>query len=178
MFSPASLFHVFTSFLVFFWRPLGFFWRPFGAFVVSLAFWCHHFGCLWRAWAVCGPSLLLFVVPLARLGCLWARGPLRDCFLLHFRLILVSFFEQFGGGFASFCILVLSGAAFGFCSWCDCLGIFRDGIRWIWERTGRIIEDRQREIRKRREEKGGEPSTAQCAFMAIWLPSRKYSKSK
>ena len=58
-------------------------------------------------------------------------------------------------------ILVLSGAAFGFCSWCDCLGIFRDGIRWIWERTGRIIEDRQREIRKRREEKRGEQSTAE-----------------
>ena len=102
MFSLASLFPVFLQFLVFFWRPLGFFWRPFGAFVVSLAFWCHPFGCLWLAWALCGPSLLLFVVPLARLGCLWARGPLRDCFLLHFRFILVSLFEQFGGGVLSF----------------------------------------------------------------------------
>ena len=77
-------FMFFSLFLVFFWRPLGFFWRPFGAFVVSLAFWCHPFGCLWLAWALCGPSLLLFVVSLARLGCLWARGPLRECFLLHF----------------------------------------------------------------------------------------------
>ena len=94
-------FSCFFTILVFFWRPLGFFWRPFGAFVVSLAFWCHPFGCLWLAWALCGPSLLLFVVSLARLGCLWARGPLRDCFLLHFRFILVSFFEQFGGGVLS-----------------------------------------------------------------------------
>ena len=44
MFSPASLFHVFSSFFVFCWRLLGFFWRSFGAFVVSLAFWCHPFG--------------------------------------------------------------------------------------------------------------------------------------
>ena len=85
MFSPASLFHVFSPFLMLFWRPLDSFWRPFGAFVVSLAFWCHPFGCLWLAWALCGPSLLLFVVPLARLGCLWARGPLRGCFLVRFR---------------------------------------------------------------------------------------------
>ena len=30
-------------------------------------------------------SLLLLVVPLARLGCLWARGSLLGCFLNHFR---------------------------------------------------------------------------------------------
>ena len=50
-----------------------------------LACWCHPFGCLWLAWAVCGLSLLLFVVPLARLGCLWARGSLRGCFLVRSR---------------------------------------------------------------------------------------------
>ena len=72
------------------------FWSFFGGLGVSfrilveplsslLACWCHPFGCLWLAWAVCGLSLLLFVVPLARLGCLWARGPLRGCFLVHFR---------------------------------------------------------------------------------------------
>ena len=42
--------------------------------------------------------LLLFVVPLARLGCLWARGPLQDCLLLHFWSILGSFLEELGGG--------------------------------------------------------------------------------
>ena len=66
--------------------------------------------------------------------------------------------------FEVFLILVLSGAAFGFCSWCDCLGIFRDGIRWIWERTGRIIEDRQRELEnggKRREESRAQQSRAE-----------------
>ena len=93
----------FFTFFHDFWCLLGgllaFFWGPFGAPVVSLACWRRPFGCLWLAWAVCGPSLLLFVVPLARLGCLWARGPLRDRFLLHFRFMLVSFFEQFGVGF-------------------------------------------------------------------------------
>ena len=72
------------------------FWSVFGGLGVSfgilleplsslLACWCHPFGCLWLAWAVCGLSLLLFVVCLARLGCLWARGSLWGCFLLHFR---------------------------------------------------------------------------------------------
>ena len=56
------------SCLVVCWKPLGIFWRPFGAFVVSLACWCHPFVCLWLAWAVCGPSMLIFVAPLARLG--------------------------------------------------------------------------------------------------------------
>ena len=78
-------FSCFFIIFVFVGRPLGFFWRPSAAFVVSLPFWCHPFGCLWLAWAVFGLSLLLFVVPLACLGCLWAWGPLRACFLVHFR---------------------------------------------------------------------------------------------
>ena len=69
MFSFSSLvrvfFHNFRSLL-----PLGVFWWPFGVSVVSLACWCHSFGCLWLAWAVCGLPLLLFVVPLPRLGSL------------------------------------------------------------------------------------------------------------
>ena len=67
---------------------LAVFWRPFGVSVVSLACRCHPCGSLWLAWAVCGLSLLLFVVPLACLGCLWARGPLRVCFFgLFSRLV-------------------------------------------------------------------------------------------
>merc|ERR1711966_101148 len=56
-------------------------------------------------WSLCrlfGFLVSSFWVPLARLGCLWARGPLRDCFLLHFRFTLVLFFEQLGGGVLSF----------------------------------------------------------------------------
>ena len=85
------LFSIFLSFLCFS-LFLGFFWRPWGHFGILLdlwsfllACWCHPFWRLWLAWAVCGPSLLLFVVPLARLGCLWARGPLQACFLVNFR---------------------------------------------------------------------------------------------
>ena len=85
MCSLASAFHAFSYLLMSLGRSSGVFWRPFGVSVVSLACWCYPFGCLWLAWAVCGLSLLLFVVPLARLGCLWARGPLRGCFLVHFR---------------------------------------------------------------------------------------------
>ena len=44
-----------------FGKPLRFCWRPFGTSVVSLACWCHPFGCLWLAWAVFGLSLVLFV---------------------------------------------------------------------------------------------------------------------
>ena len=47
-----------------FWCLLGsilaLLWRPFGAIAVSLACWCHPFGCVWLAWAVCGVSLLVF----------------------------------------------------------------------------------------------------------------------
>ena len=65
-------FHLLVFFMLFIffvlsWRPLGFFWRFFGASVVSFACWCHPCRCLWLAWAVCGLSLLLFVVPVARL---------------------------------------------------------------------------------------------------------------
>ena len=96
----------------------------------------------------CAPSSLEGHV----LGTLTQRSAARFIFY-SFSCHLLS---NSGVDFKVFLILVLSGAAFGVCSWCDCLGIFRDGIRWIWERTGRIIEDRQREIRKRREEKRGD----------------------
>ena len=70
---------------------LALLWCSFGVSDLSLACWCRSFRCLWLAWAVCGLSLLLFLVPLARQGCLWARGWLRDRFsapfLNHFGLI-------------------------------------------------------------------------------------------
>ena len=68
--------------------------RHFGASVFSLACWCHPVGCLWLAWAVRGLSLLLFVVPLARLGCLWALSAtfygfwhIQDCFWITLGLV-------------------------------------------------------------------------------------------
>ena len=58
------------------------FWSVLGGLGVSFRFFCRVGVILL---GVCGLSLLLFVVPLARLGCLWARGSLRGCFLFHFR---------------------------------------------------------------------------------------------
>ncbi len=81
-----SCFHIIFSV---FSEALGLLLASFWSLCRLFGFLVSSFRYLWRAWAVCGHSLLLFVVPLARLGCLWARGPLRDCFLLHFRLILV-----------------------------------------------------------------------------------------
>ena len=79
-FPPACFFTFFYYFLYRFggiWVSFG---AVFGASVVSLACWGHPCTCLWLAWAVCGLSLLLFIVPVARLGCLWARGLLQDRF--------------------------------------------------------------------------------------------------
>ena len=82
----ASL--AFSSFFHYFWCLLGGLGVSFGILLEPLSSllgcWCHPFGCLWLAWAVCGLSLLLFVVPVARLGCLWALGPPRDLFFALF----------------------------------------------------------------------------------------------
>ena len=64
------------------------------------------------------------MVPLARQGCLWARGLLRDRFLLHFLTILGSFSKDSGVDFEAVWILLLIVAALGFCSWSSCFGIF------------------------------------------------------
>ena len=67
------------------------------------------------------------MLPLARPGCLWARGPLRDRFLLHFRSILGPcwgyLLRNSGVDFEAVLILLLIVAAFGFCSWSGCFGI-------------------------------------------------------
>ena len=70
-------------FFVLSWRPLGFFWRFFGASVVSFACLCHPCRCLWLAWAVCGLSLLLLVVSVARLDFLF-HFAFRDHLLCNF----------------------------------------------------------------------------------------------
>ena len=106
--AKKTCFHLPLFFMFFhhFWCFFGGLWASFGVLLEPLS-------SLWLSGVILlgafgspglhrGPSLLLFVVSLARLGCLWARGPLRDCFLLHFQFILVSFFEQFGGGVLSF----------------------------------------------------------------------------
>ena len=131
---------------MFFWRPWDLFCRPFGASVVSF-----------------GVLVSSFWVPLARLGFLWTLsatfcgafgssglsvrsgigpGLFSALFSIHFCVFL----SNSGVAFEVFLILVLSGSAFGFCSWCGCLGLFRNGIRWIWERRGRRMEDEQKEI--------------------------------
>ena len=87
--AKKSSFHLPRFFMFFhhFWCFFGGFWASFGILLEPLSFllacWCHSFGSLCLAWAVCGLSLLLFVVPLACLGFLWARGPLRGCSLVH-----------------------------------------------------------------------------------------------
>ena len=80
--SFSCVFIIFGPFLDPLESLFGIFLEPLSSL---LACCCHLFKCLWLAWAVCVLSLLLFVVPLARLGCLWARGPLRACFLVHFQ---------------------------------------------------------------------------------------------
>ena len=55
-----------------FFDAFGVLLQRFRASVVSLACWCHPVRCLWLAWAVCVLVLLLFLVLLARLGCMWA----------------------------------------------------------------------------------------------------------
>ena len=160
-FPLTCLLHVFSLFLVPFWRSLGFFWRPFGASVVSLACGCHPCRCLWLAWVVFGLTLLLFVVLLARLGCLWARGPFQDRFLLYFWSILGSFLEEFGGGIERFFDFICERCCVRFLSLVRLFGTFRDGIRWIWSRTGKRREDGLRETRKRRGEKREEESRAE-----------------
>ena len=69
-------------------EPLSFLWRA-GVILV---------GAFGLPGLSVGSSLLLFVVSLARLGCLWARGSFWDRFLIDFLLIL-QFVEESGGGF-------------------------------------------------------------------------------
>ena len=92
-FRPPRFFTFFHHFGGLLGGLLGIFWRPFGISVVSSACRCRSFGYLWLACAVCGLSLLLFVVPLARPGCLWARGPLRGRFFIVFGTISGPFSE-------------------------------------------------------------------------------------
>ena len=93
---------VFFLFFYHYWWFFGGLGVSFGVLLEPLssllACWCHSFGCVWLAWAVCGLFLLFFVVHLARLGCLWAQGPLQDRFLLHLLSIFGLFSEEFGDG--------------------------------------------------------------------------------
>ena len=106
------------------------------------------------------------MLPLARPGCLWARGPLRDRFLLHFRIILEPFWgyllRNSGVDFEAVLILLLIVAAFGFCSWSGCLGIcFGNRVGFVGfggEGEEKRSDIKRKEKTKTREERRAEQS--------------------
>ena len=106
------------------------------------------------------------MLPLARPGCLWARGPLRDRFFLHFGTILGPFWGYFlrnsGVDFEAVLILLLIVAAFGFCSWSGCLGIcFGNRVGFVGfggEGEEKRSDIKRKEKTKTREERRAEQS--------------------